>query len=136
MTTESHQPVFEDQSALLIVKLMTDLDCVILELRRVIRPQHPWQRKLLALAARADRQMQVLRMTEAMGKDDAEIVDASNQLGATCQEIALALRGSRAPGSIKSMATLVSAIGAELARLLKAEGAAHIAGQQAKGLPS
>jgi len=117
--------VFEDHGALLIVKLMSDLDFVILELRRLVRPQQTWQRKLLELLADADRQMQVFRMTEAMGKTDEDLADAGVQLGATCRKISLAIQGSRASGAIKSMASLVSRIGTELPKLLEAERQAY-----------
>jgi len=57
-----------DKAAILIVKLIMDLDELILGLRSGIPQAKPWQRQLHALLGQADQQMQVLRMTEVMGK--------------------------------------------------------------------
>ena len=99
---------------------MGDLDWAILELRRTVPPKQPWQRKLLGALADADRQMQVMRITGVIGKSDAEIVVAGQQLGATCRHISHFILGGRADGTVRGLATLIARIGAELLRALEA----------------
>ncbi|MEJ6003732.1 hypothetical protein [Paucibacter soli] len=118
---ESQQQSFDDSAALLMVKLISDLDAVIQELLRILPTMQPWQRQLRALLTQADVQMQILRMTEAMEKDAREIVAATERLGATCRAVNVAIRGSRANESVRSLVLMISRIGDTLARLMDTE---------------
>jgi hypothetical protein len=109
----------EDHVARLIVKLMSDLDFVIMALRSTVPPKQAWQCRLLEMLVDADRQMQILRMMELMSRTDADIAAAGMQLGATCRQIGLAIQGSRADGTVKGMAKLISRIGVELPKLFE-----------------
>ncbi|MEJ6003856.1 hypothetical protein, partial [Paucibacter soli] len=52
---------------------------------------------------------------------DCEIVVATQQLGATCRRVSLAIRGSRADGSVRSMASMISKFGDALTKLMDTE---------------
>ncbi len=116
-----------DTAAILIVKLIMDLDELILGLRSGIPRTKPWQRQLHALLGQADQQMQVLRMTEVMEKPDVEIVEATIQLASTCRRISLAIQGSRADSLARTGAQAVGQIGNALSRAMQTESKANLA---------
>ena len=107
-----------DELAVRIVKLTNELDTWIRTLRRCVPPAKPWQRALIALLDDADRHMQILRMTEAMEKSDAAIVEATVQLTATCRKVTVAIHGTRADALVKSGAQAIGKTSDALCKLV------------------
>ena len=112
------QPEISDAKAVRMVKLIRDLDSAIRGLRRLVPASKPWQRALLAKLDDADRQMQVLRMMEAMEKSDVLIAEATVQLGSSCRRVALAVQGSRADAFVRSGAVSIAKAAAALTKLV------------------
>ena len=110
--------VDHDELAVRVVKLTNELDTWIRTLRRCVPPAKPWQRALIAVLDDADREMQILRMTEAMEKSDAAIVDATIQLTATCRKVAVAIQGTRADSVIRIGAQAISRTSDALCKLV------------------
>ncbi|MBU0914788.1 MAG: hypothetical protein KKD97_00365 [Gammaproteobacteria bacterium] len=67
----------------------------------------PWQRQLAALLIEVDARVQVLRLTVAMERSDAEIVAAAEQLGDLCRLAAAAVRGSRVDPTTRAAIQLI-----------------------------
>ena len=107
-----------DDVAVRIVQLTHALDRWIRALRPCIPPAKAWQRSLIALLDDADRLMQILRMTEAMAKSDEAIVEATNELVATCRKISLAIQGTRADALVKASVEAIAETGMELRKLV------------------
>ena len=97
-----------DALATRIVKLIEDLDQWLRALRVIVPPSKPWQRALRVLLDDADRRMQILRMTEAMGKTDTEIIEAAVNVEIACRKFNLAIHGSRADSLVKASAKTIA----------------------------
>ena len=115
---ERHAEDFGVEIATRIVKLIRDLDEWIRSLRGCIRGKQPWERALIGLLADADRCMQILRMTEALGKPDQMIAEAAIELAGACRRMELAIRGSRADAFVRSSVQGAGRVGTSLAQLM------------------
>lgn len=62
------------------LKAISELDSLVQALRKSLPRAKPWQRQLLGYMSDADRQVQVLRLTISLGRDEAEVVDAVSGL--------------------------------------------------------
>ena len=107
-----------DATAVATVRLTNKLDGAILALRKLVRPAKPWQRTLISALDEADRQMQVLRMLEAMDKSDQLIAQATIEIAKTCRQVSMAVVGSRADGLVRSSATAIDKSGSALCKLV------------------
>ena len=105
-----------------VQKLIADLDQIILSLRMYVRPHKAWQRQLLELVDKADREMQILRMTTVMKKSEQEIAESALQLGRTCKQINQAIRGTRADALVQSCAATSLKIAEAIAMLVRQDG--------------
>lgn len=67
----------------------------------------PWQRQLAAHLVDVDARIQVLRLTIAMERSDAEIVAAAEQLGDLARLAAASVRGSRVDPTTRAAIQLI-----------------------------
>jgi len=111
----------QDTVAQQIVKLIEDLDVLIVGMKSEVPATKAWQRQFRGLLSQADREIQVLRMTEALQKPDREILEAAAALGSTCRRIGLAVQGSRADGVVRSAAKTMGQMGETLQKLMRQE---------------
>lgn len=74
----------------------------------------PWQRQLASRLGDVDRMVQVLRLTIAMARPDAQIVAAAQDVAGACRRAAASLAGSRADFPSLQAVALVSDLGEKL----------------------
>lgn len=86
----------EDPKLVAIAKHIRDLDDLILALRRGTPRMQTWQRLLVEHLDDIDRLVQILRMTVAMARPDAELRDAAFSLHGSCRKVTSAMAGTRA----------------------------------------
>ncbi len=79
-----------------VAKGIGDLDDLVRLLAKGLSRSKPWQRHLAAQLTEADRLMQVLRLTIALDRPQAEIVEAGVDLQLVCQRARRSLVGTRA----------------------------------------
>ena len=79
-----------------VAKGMGDLDDLVRLLAKGLSRAKPWQLHLAAHLAEADRLMQVLRLTVALDRPNAEIVEAAVDLQLACRRARHSLAGTRA----------------------------------------
>ena len=79
-----------------IAKAMLDLDDLLRLLNQGLSRTKPWQRQLGDQLAKIDKQVLVLRLTIAMGREDGEVLSAAEALRATCRGTAKAISATRA----------------------------------------
>ncbi|MFT7773406.1 hypothetical protein [Roseateles sp.] len=101
-------------------KAIGDLDSIVRALLTVLPPSKPWQRQLLAYLAEADRKLQILRMTIALGKDRHEIEEAADQLQVTLRAANLYVGGGRVDMGTKTAVQLAFSLGHRIAASLQA----------------
>lgn len=102
---EAHLPQAE------ATKAIGDLDSIVRALLTVLPPSKPWQRQLLAYLAEADRKLQILRMTIALGKGRHEIADAADQLQLPLRAANVYVGGGRVDMGTKTAVQLAFNLG-------------------------
>lgn len=103
MSQGSRDPVALDA----LTKLIQDLQQLVTLLLQGLSRAKPWQRQLAGHLADVDHQLQVLRLTLAMERCDAEILEAAEHLAAICRLSAAALAGSRADATTRTAVHLI-----------------------------
>ncbi|RTL45287.1 MAG: hypothetical protein EKK53_06620 [Burkholderiales bacterium] len=88
-------------------KLIKDVQDLVMLLGQGLSRAKPWQRQLSAHLADIDRQLQVLRMTVAMEKQDGEILEAAEQLAGLSRLAGAALAGSRVDPTTRAAIKLI-----------------------------
>lgn len=97
-----------------LVKLIKDLQDLVTLLSKGLSRAKPWQRQLAGHLADVDRQLQVLRLTVAMERRDAEVLAAAEQLASICRPAAAALAGSRADPTTRTAVHLIGDLAARV----------------------
>lgn len=90
-----------------LAKLIQDLQQLITLLLRGLTRARPWQRQLAGHLADVDQQLHVLRLTVAMERRDAEILEAAEHLACVCRLSAAALAGSRVDPTTRTAVHLI-----------------------------
>lgn len=105
---------YADPSLVVVAKIIKDLDDLVRLILIGLPQAKPWQRQLAARLGDVDRLMQVLRLTIAMEKSDAQILAAAEDVGRACRQAAASLTGSRADYPSLQAVALVSDLGEKL----------------------
>jgi len=90
-----------------LAKLIKDVQDLVTLLRQGLSRAKPWQRQVTAHLADVDQQLQVLRMTVAMEKQDGEILEAAERLSGLCRLAGAALAGSRVDQTTRAAIHLI-----------------------------
>lgn len=90
-----------------LAKLIQDLQQLVTLLLKGLTRAKPWQRQLAGHLADVDQQLHVLRLTVAMERRDAEILEAAEHLGGVCRLAAAALAGSRVDPTTRTAIHLI-----------------------------
>ena len=94
-----------------IAKVIGDLDSITQALLTVLPPSKPWQRQLLTHLREADRKLQILRMTVALGRAPKETADAADQLQLTLRAANVYVGGGRVDMGTKTAVQLAFSLG-------------------------
>lgn len=109
----------EEAQAEGVAKIVVDLTGLLDALQSVTVPGKPWQRQLLRDLTEADKQLQILRLTIAMDRQDVEILDAAGALSSVLLNAALAIGRGRADQGTRDATRLLAGLAKELhARLV------------------
>ncbi|MBA4342748.1 MAG: hypothetical protein C0423_11440 [Methylibium sp.] len=103
-----------DPKRVAVAKTINDLDDLVRLILKGLARTKPWQRQLAARLGDVDRLVQVMRLTIAMEKPDAQIVAAAEDVGSACRRAAASLAGSRADYPSLQAVALVSDLGEKL----------------------
>lgn len=109
-TTESPA----DPRLVAVAKTIKDMDDLARLMLTGLTRAKPWQRPLAVRLAEVDRLLQVLRLTIAMEKADAEIAVAALGVASACRRTAASLAGSRADFPALQAVALISDLGEKL----------------------
>lgn len=90
-----------------LAKLIRDLQELVTLLKSGLSRAKPWQRQLAGHLVEVDQHLQVLRLTVAMERHDAEIVDAAERVTSACRLTAAALAGSRVDPTTRTAVHLI-----------------------------
>lgn len=91
-----------------VAKSIGDLDELVTLVGRGLSHEKPWQRQLGNQLVEIDRLLQVLRMTVAMERADAEILAAADELRTECRKVRAYIVGSRSDLTTKAAVRLIA----------------------------
>lgn len=107
------------------IKVIVDLDDLVrLVLDRLPRIK-TWQRHLASHLATAQREIQVLRMTIALGRPANELIEAALALRSTVRAIDAGLRATRADAGTRQALRLITRMGESIAQMLSTLAEEH-----------
>jgi hypothetical protein len=109
-TTESPA----DPTLVVAAKTIKDIDDLVRLMLTGLTRTKPWQRQLAVRLGEVDRLLQVLRLTIAMEKADAEIAVAALAVASACRRAAASLSGSRADFPALQAVALINDLGDKL----------------------
>lgn len=107
-------------------KLVADLAELVQALFTALPPSKPWQRRLLQQLAEADRLVQVLRLTVAMDRAPAEVVEAAGQLAAVLRAADRYIAVGRADLGTKAAVRLATDLAQRVVVALSGDGPANV----------
>lgn len=116
MTGEPH---FRDSGLCAMAKSIGDVDDLIKLLSKGLSRAKPWQQRLAAQLSEMDRQLQVLRLSIAMERSDAEILAAASDLRATCRQTSSSASTTRADQVTKASLRLISDLSTSLLQAME-----------------
>lgn len=90
-----------------LAKHIQDLQQPVELLQKGLPRAKPWQRQLAGHLGDVEHQLQVLRLTIAMDRPDAELVQASEHLAGTCRLSSGVLAGTRVDSTTRAAVKLV-----------------------------
>lgn len=102
-----------------LAKLIQDVQDLVTLLLKGLSRAKPWQRQLTTHLAELDRQLQVLRMTVVMERQDGEILEAAEQLAGISRLVGAALAGSRVDPTTRAAVHLISDLTARIRTTLQ-----------------
>ncbi|MFH7043933.1 hypothetical protein ABT392_16670 [Paucibacter sp. JuS9] len=102
-----------------VAKSIGDLDELVTLIGRGLSRAKPWQRQLGNQLAEIDRLLQILRMTVAMERADAEILGAADVLCAQCRKAGTLIVGSRSDLTTKAAVRLIADLANKVRHELK-----------------
>lgn len=106
-------------------KLIADMAELVQAIFAVLPPSKPWQRRLLQQLAEADRLVQVLRLTVAMDRPPAEVVEAAGQLAAVLRAADRYVEVGRADLRTKAAVRLATDLARRIVVALSGGGSAN-----------
>lgn len=102
-----------------MAKSIGDLDDLISLLSKGLSRAKPWQQRLAAQLNEIDRLLQVMRLTIAMERSDAEILDAARDLRAACRQTSNTASTTRADQVTKASLRLAADLSASLLQAME-----------------
>jgi small nuclear ribonucleoprotein (snRNP)-like protein len=90
-----------------VAKSIVDITELVSLLQRGLGQGTTWERQLAGHLVDVDRQLNLLRLTVAMERQDSEILEAAQSLAAACRLAAAVLGGSRADPTTRAAVKLV-----------------------------
>jgi len=102
-----------------VAKAIGDLDELVRLFANGLSRSKPWQVHLAVHIAEADRLMQVLRLTVALDRPKAEIVEAATDLQMACRRARLSLAGTRADRTAVAALQLATELAAAIVHGLR-----------------
>lgn len=104
----------DDLTLVAVAKTIKDIDDLVRLMLTGLTRAKPWQRQVAVRLVEVDRLLQVLRLTIAMEKRDAEITVAALAAASACRRTAASLAGSRADFPALQAVALISDLGEKL----------------------
>ncbi len=112
--SEDPSSVADDVRHQALVKWLKDLDDLVRLFLNRLPLAKPWQRQLISDLGVVDRAIEVFRMTVAMERPDAEIVEAAQRLAQACRKAATVIAGARCDLETKAAIRLIVNLSARL----------------------
>ncbi|PTT81700.1 hypothetical protein DBR42_17800 [Pelomonas sp. HMWF004] len=97
-----------------VARIVVDLTGLLAALQSATVPGKPWQRQLLRDLEEGDRHLQVLRLTIAMNRRDAEVLTAACSLVSVLTRAASTIGRGRADQGTRDATRLLAGLGREL----------------------
>lgn len=113
------EPHLRDSGLCAMAKSIGDLGDLIKLLSKGLSRAKPWQQRLAAQLSEVDRLLQVLRLTIAMERSDAEILAAARDLRATCRQTSNSASTTRADQVTEASLRLVSHLSTSLLQAME-----------------
>lgn len=102
-----------------MAKSIGDLDDLIKLLSKGLSRAKPWQQRLAAQLSEMDRLLQVLRLTIALERSDAEILAAARDLRAACRQTSSTASTTRADQVTKASLRLAADLSTSLLQAME-----------------
>ena len=104
-------------------KSISDLDALIQAILAAVPQSKPWQRQLHAFLEQVDREVQILRMSIALGREDAQVFEATMAVYRSLRIANTYVAGGRADMGTKAAVRLAFDMCQKMERVLAADQA-------------